>query len=300
MQRAHTIVYDPSGSPAYAGQALLLGSCAGGGAFCHSSSATRRYAAPWDLNFDPVLADDARFAGDLAMGEQHLLAAQLTSHQHRDDVYSTVYYGSMPPGQAGADTMTAPYVTYASGSSTGTPIPDLTTDEGIETLRAWLACGSPVIEATSALPTRHCSVDTDCAPLALCNASSSTCVPIGDVVARHGGSTTATWSSLYASIVGPTCAIAACHSASSARFNGNLDLSSASVAYTQLVNHAPDAVGCGTRVVPGHPEQSFLMQKLMGTQNMTTCGATMPVGAMLPANEITLVGQWITAGAMNN
>jgi hypothetical protein len=301
MRHAHTVVYDTNGSPAYAGQALLIGSCAGGGAFCHASSAMRRYGAPWDLNFDPVLADDARFGGDFAAGEQHLYAAQRSIREHRDDIYGTVWNGTMPPGQIGSATMTAPYVTYASATSShGAPIFDLSTDEGIETLRAWLACGSPVIEATTGRAPMHCAADSDCAPLAACDATSSTCTSIGDVAPRHELMTSPTWSSLYANVIAPSCAQATCHTPAFAQLGGHLDLSSASIAYAQLVNQPPTATGCGTRVVPGHPEQSFLMQKLMGAQSTTTCGTTMPVGAMLPANEIALVGQWITAGAMND
>lgn len=300
MRSARTIVYDSTGAPAYAGQAILIGSCAGGGSFCHSESATDRYGAPAALNFDPILADDPRYP-DEPTGAAHLYAAQLRAHHERDDVYGTVYDRTMPPGQAGLDTQTAPYRMYASDSDTvGVQMPGLDTNEGLELLRAWLACGSPVVEATAPIAIQTCTSNQDCAPVHLCDTSASQCVPVGAIVARHAGGTTAHWSSIYASIVGPVCATPACHGAAGAAFAGDLDLSSAGTAYAALVGVGPHAPGCGTRVTAGSPDASFLVAKLEGTQDPLTCGATMPSGSMLPPDQIALVRAWIAAGALQD
>ena len=52
-EAARAVVYDAAGRAMYAGQAILTGSCAGGGNFCHSSSALDRYGVPAGLDFDP-------------------------------------------------------------------------------------------------------------------------------------------------------------------------------------------------------------------------------------------------------
>lgn len=296
---ARTVVYDPGGAPAYMGQAMMIRSCAGGGAFCHVSGTSHRYGVPFDLDFDPILADDPRYP-DEPTGAAHLWEAQVRIHHFRNDIYSTVYGGSMPPGQLGADTTGPQYTQYASASDTvGAPMPGLDTNEGLEMLRVWLACGSPLVEATSALAPRGCNANADCAPLALCDFATSQCIPVGAVIARRAGTTTATWSSIYATILAPSCASEVCHGASGAVLSGNLDLSSADTAFAALVNTSSDLSGCGTRVVPGNPTSSLLLTKLEGTQPVT-CGDPMPIGTMLPADQIAAVRTWITNGAPND
>ncbi len=53
----------------------------------------------------------------------------------------------------------------------------------------------------------------------------------------------------------------------------------------------------GPVVIPGDPENSFLVQKLLGTQ---TIGNIMPPGGKLPDSEIQLIIDWILAGALEN
>ena len=91
------------------------------------------------------------------------------------------------------------------------------------------------------------------------------------------------------------------YSGSMAMTVGNLSLSSAAVAYMQLVKVDSTSNACmgKTRVVPGDPANSLLVQKLRGANVM--CGGAMPVGA----DEITDAEQkritdWISAGACNN
>lgn len=121
-----------------------------------------------------------------------------------------------------------------------------------------------------------------------------------------GGCGTESFAAIYQSILmNPTynCAGALCHGrdAASAASVGNLSLSSASVAYMQLVKKASDSATCSgkTRVVPGDPTNSLLVQKLRG-QN-TTCGAAMPVnGDEIPDEDLKRITDWISAGACNN
>lgn len=299
MHSAQTLVYDAQGNPAYAGQAIMLASCAGGGSFCHSASATRRYGAPADLNFDPLLADDAHNT-DPATGMAHLYASQLLIHRDRDDIYATVLDGSMPPGNAGRDTDTGPFMQFAPGASEGTPLPGLGTVEGVELLRVWLACGSPVIQATTDTPPASCTRDSDCSPLPLCDLATSRCVPVGTVAAPHAVTVAPTWTSIYSSIVRPTCAIEACHGASGAELSGQLDLSTPSIAYAALVDVGATSSSCGTRIVPGDPGSSFFVAKIEATQDPTSCGTEMPPGTSLPADQLAAIRAWISAGAMQD
>ncbi len=292
MLSARTVVYDARGNPAYAGQALMISSCAGGGSFCHADSALSRYGAPFGLDFDPTLADDARFGGDDASGAAHLYAAQLRIHHLRDDIYATVVERSMPPGQAGIDASAAPYL-----QNDGTPLPDVTSHEGRQTLRAWLACGVPVVQATTAPAQVACASDVDCPAPGACDTSVGACFLVGAIEARHTVAATPTWSSLYPAIIVPTCAIAACHGTAGAALSGGLDLSTQEGARLALVGVPAGLTGCGTRVIPGNPDASFLIAKLEGTEDPLACGGIMPSGSMLSPTEIGLFRTWIANGA---
>lgn len=53
----------------------------------------------------------------------------------------------------------------------------------------------------------------------------------------------------------------------------------------------------GPAVIPGDAENSFLVQKLLGTQEI---GGIMPPGGPLPDEDIQLIIDWIDAGAPDN
>jgi mono/diheme cytochrome c family protein len=80
---------------------------------------------------------------------------------------------------------------------------------------------------------------------------------------------------------------------------GGLSLEPA-VAYKDLVN-APSTEAPLKLVVPGAPGESYLLNKLRGTQlQVGGSGSRMPYGATpLPDSQINLIEQWITAGAPN-
>lgn len=294
---ARTLVYDEGGSPAYAGQSMLVTSCASGGAFCHASSPMSRYGAPFGMNFDPTLAD--RMA-DPSAGARHLFEAQLLSHQFRDDIFGQVSSGAMPPRDIGDALTLGAYRSYTSATDTvGTPVPSIRTAEGREILRNWLACGSPVVEATTPPIDITCSSDRECPNRHHCLAS-GVCENVGAIESLRSSSTMPTWSSIYTTVLSPTCALSVCHGTLGAAVSGNLDFSTASTAYAALVGVAASSTSCGTRVVAGDPATSFLVQKIEGTQNVGLCGDTMPVGGMLPQTQIDAIRQWITDGALNN
>lgn len=79
----------------------------------------------------------------------------------------------------------------------------------------------------------------------------------------------------------------ACHSATQSL--GGWD-SSSYAGVMESGDHAPV-------VVPGDPEGSLLIQKLLGTQ---TIGSPMPPAQLLPQEQVRVVIEWIQAGAPDN
>ncbi len=98
-----------------------------------------------------------------------------------------------------------------------------------------------------------------------------------------------------------SCALSGCHD-SAVAWQGNLDLSTGN-AWKSLVNQPafqPKAKADGKLlVVPGHPEQSFLYEKL----TQTSQGVLMPYNATAPYDpdcSIAAVRMWIENGALND
>jgi hypothetical protein len=87
---------------------------------------------------------------------------------------------------------------------------------------------------------------------------------------------------------------------------GQLDLSTAAGSYEQLVGVEAAGSACvaaGTlRVDPGHPDDSLLVQKLMGhdADGQPVCGQRMPQKVALSSDEIVRVRSWVESGAPNN
>lgn len=121
-----------------------------------------------------------------------------------------------------------------------------------------------------------------------------------------GGCGTESFKAIYDSILKNTmynCAGVTCHGREGAMAMtvGGLSLTSSSVAYMQLVKVASTGSACmgKTRVVPGDPANSLLVQKLRGATTM--CGGTMPVNAdEIPDADLKRITDWITAGACDN
>jgi hypothetical protein len=133
-----------------------------------------------------------------------------------------------------------------------------------------------------------------------------------------------TFANVYSQVISKNgCAVAQCHGAFSL---GNLKMDSRASAYKNLVGQkaagpcitdagsTPDGAmtpnpganttvcGCApsgkTRVVPGNPDDSLLVQKL---SDNTSCGDRMPpTGLPLSEEAIDLVTKWIAAGAEND
>lgn len=103
-----------------------------------------------------------------------------------------------------------------------------------------------------------------------------------------------TLAQLQASIFGPRCS--GCHTGGGGALPASLNLSSASATYAALVDVNSTEVGTLKRVAAGDPNNSYVVQKLEGTQAV---GARMPLGGpFLDQATINQVRAWIQAGAL--
>jgi hypothetical protein len=90
------------------------------------------------------------------------------------------------------------------------------------------------------------------------------------------------------------CATAGCHSGAAPE--QGLDMSAGN-AYAALVNKpTTECNGSRIRVIPGKPEESYLMDKVMGIDLCGTTGRMPPLAALSDTN-IKLISNWICAGA---
>jgi hypothetical protein len=91
-------------------------------------------------------------------------------------------------------------------------------------------------------------------------------------------------------VLQPSCSFMACHSGASPA--GMLGLADDD-AHAQLMASSPTTMR--TRVVPGDPDASYVMQKL--TEEAPAAGDQMPPTAPLDDARIELMRSWITDGA---
>jgi len=101
-----------------------------------------------------------------------------------------------------------------------------------------------------------------------------------------------TLASIQANIFTPTCAVAGCHFGAGAMLGLNLE---ANQSAATLINVA-SFYGMGIiRVIPGDPDNSFLIQKL---EPNTPVGGRMPLnGPYFQQVTIDVIRQWIQNGA---
>lgn len=90
----------------------------------------------------------------------------------------------------------------------------------------------------------------------------------------------------------------ACHSGVGRVPDGGFRLD-ANVAYGELVNAQSSDKAAAVRVVPGNPNDSYLIQKLEGRSDIV--GGRMPLGGpFLSQADIDVIRAWIAQGAQNN
>jgi len=115
---------------------------------------------------------------------------------------------------------------------------------------------------------------------------------------------TPTFSSIQRDIFNATdstgrAACTSCHNAQNARFAANLNLADGT-SYGQLVNVASSNKPGAIRVIPGDPENSYLIHKIEGRPGIV--GQRMPRtnGPFLTDGQISIIRRWIEEGALNN
>jgi hypothetical protein len=95
------------------------------------------------------------------------------------------------------------------------------------------------------------------------------------------------------------CALSNCHIGSSPAASMNLGEGQA---HSNIVNVTSTQVPALNRVLPGNPEQSYLVLKIEGRAGeVGGVNTQMPLAnCCLTSSQISAIREWITAGALNN
>ena len=119
----------------------------------------------------------------------------------------------------------------------------------------------------------------------------------GDVAVTIQNGSPVTLTQIQTTVFGPICS--GCHSGpTSTNLPSGMNLSTAAESFAALVGVTSLQVGTLNRVTVGDPENSYLIDKLEGTQ---TVGVRMPQGGpFLDQATIDMIRQWIADGAANN
>ncbi len=282
---AKRVVYSPEGVPFYEGQALVHQSCAT--AFCHTAGAKgeQRKGVPHGLDFDVSVLTMQSVTADVTRLRKGVTAIR----DDAEEIYAQVESGAMPPGKEGKDARSAIAwkAQTAMGALVDALLPDVATGDGTELLRNWLACGAPVVSATS---------DAAADVLAGATAFGDTEMPLGTLVEPN-------FESIYVNVLEGECR--ACHISNGPYSNDqSVELDDVDQAYASLVG--PNAFaggqcdGRGALVVPGDCEGSLFYQKLLPAGTWTNpCGDPMPLGGdPLSADTLAAICEWIDMGAM--
>lgn len=164
-----------------------------------------------------------------------------------------------------------------------------------ESLCAQGTCVEACDGGTTLCDTSCVDLDTDEAHCGSCGkrcGSGSTC-EAGSCVCDEDA--VASFSADVVPILKASCGGSDCHTGDTGVSSLKLDEAEA---YAQLVDVASDGCEGATRVVPGDPGSSYLVEKLVGGKMCN--GKRMPLFATLPDEAISKVVGWICAGAPND
>jgi hypothetical protein len=319
--RGRTTVNYGSKGVVYTGQAILLNSCASG---CHSSGAKggARQGAPAGLDFDlqpittptpgPVVsgADGGIVAVQVdAVQVAGLRARQRKVFDERELIWEQVDKGLMPPVDTFRNLMNIFRTVFgADGACTrGDSLESLDLDTTREELRNWLACGTPIVETSSALlpfaqPGANAAKPDTAAGAAAYAGATGYQYPECKVDVAPGGPT---FEDVYNNVLASSAygCTPACHGTGAAM--GGFDIGNIDTAYTTLLgaNGQGGATSCSPMnpapfVKPGDPTGSYLITKLGG--GGTLCMSLMPLGSAtgISSADLDIIRQWIMAGAM--
>ncbi|MDH3716342.1 MAG: CHRD domain-containing protein, partial [Gammaproteobacteria bacterium] len=118
-----------------------------------------------------------------------------------------------------------------------------------------------------------------------------------DIIVTVQNAAAVTLGQIQSEVFSPLCS--GCHSGpTSTNLPSGMNLSSANASFGDLVNVSSLQVGSLNRVTPNDPANSYLIQKLEGTQAV---GSRMPQGGpFLDQATIDMIKEWINDGAPNN
>lgn len=276
-------VYDQGGVPAYEGQALMLSSCGSNGV-CHGepdeARLDARFGVPAELMFDVQLASfDARIREDEIARQRR---ARFRILQVSGNVLDAVHRGAMPPPSDGPESPAEQFYAQAPVYSNADEefLPPANSEEGMEILRNWLACGAPVIERTVARPDGVDSV----------TAARLVRTPLEP-----------TWTSIYNDLLATRCNSAICHGGNPDAGFRVLNDDAMGTLDSLLTGAASSATGLecvedgAPLIVPGDPSASLLYRKVTASP---TCGDSMPPGGSVSEANRMAIEQWIEDGAL--
>ncbi len=154
------------------------------------------------------------------------------------------------------------------------------------------------IEAETSCAATDCTLMLPLTPTPTATATPSAIAPTPTPTATLPAS----WAAIQAQVIGPTCG--GCHGGA----GGLTGLDSCNSGWASLVGFASTELPTMHRVEPGDPPNSWLMQKLDGTQAAFTASCIGgSCGSQMPANESPLssavrdvIRTWIATGAAND
>ncbi len=102
---------------------------------------------------------------------------------------------------------------------------------------------------------------------------------------------------VWPALMGNGCSDSMCHGGMAPK--AHLDMATAQVAYSSLVNIDSEQCTNKKRVAPGDPAMSYLINKVTG---VGLCfGTRMPkMGTPLSTAQVDIIRAWIGGGALNN
>ena len=156
-------------------------------------------------------------------------------------------------------------------------------------------CGDGVVDREGG---EQCETDADCAPPGHCVACA--CASAASTTTSSTTTTTTlppvSFSADVQPIFAANCALPFCHTGPQPQ--QQLDLAPRR-AYAALVGVGSVECPGLVRVLPGAPEQSYLIAKLAG-EGVCFVPSRMPLGGVLPAADIDTIRRWISEGALDN
>jgi hypothetical protein len=305
----------------FTGQAIINKSCAG----CHGSKVTGagRQGAPAGLDFDLIPLTNGTVVNGSTGGVAGvsldpkelagLRSRQRKVYDEREMIWEQVEKDLMPPKGATSfrDLSNFFKSMFSSGDMSCTRGQTLGTLDGVnrEEFRKWLACDTPIIEATSdkltykALPAGSSPADS----AAGAGYYSVPGVSIGYQYPSCGGGGSGgavDFTQIYNNVLAKSANMClSCHTGAASL--GNFDIGTIEKAWTTLLGTgmggASTCAATPVYVKPGDPNASYLLNMVVPSK-MRCTPSVMPLGSTtgLPAADVDLITRWIMAGAPRN